>query len=205
MRTPSSHAVIDKCMIKETGRTSHSTMAPGKPIKEGYKLFAIGDEGYLYNYTWYSPIQGLEGRPKTKGLGETSAMVFKLATDTLPKDSILFIDNYFTCLELAVALRGQGITVCGTIKPGRKDLPELLVEMKQQFARDIPYGVLAAVVQKDVLLVAWQDNNLVLGLSTAYGAREIEDSISKKRKRPSKTSTNTRVVLPAFKENNQDV
>ena len=205
LRTPSSHTAIDECMIKETGRTHHSTIAPGKPIKEGYKLFAIGDEGYLYNYSWYSPVQGLEGRPKTKGLGETSAMVYKLATDTLPKDTILFMDNYFTCPELAVALRGRGIAVCGTMKPSRRDLPKLLVEMKKEFAKDIPYGVLAAVVQDDVLMVAWQDNNLVLGLTTAYGVREIDDSVSKKRKRPSRTSTNARVVLPAFKENGQDV
>lgn len=150
-------------------------------------------------------MQGLEGRPKTKGLGETSAMVLKLATDTVSKDSILFMDNYFTCLELTAALRDQGIAVCGTMKPNRRDLPELLVKMKQEFAKDIPYGVLAAMVQDDILLVAWQDNNLVLGLTTAYGVREVDDSISKKRKRPSKTSINARVVLPAFKENGQDV
>lgn len=76
-------------MIKETGRTSHSTMAPGKSIKEGYKLFVIGDEGYLYNYVWYSSMQGLEGRSKTKGLGETSVMVLKLGTDMVFKDSIV--------------------------------------------------------------------------------------------------------------------
>ena len=124
------HVIIDKYMIKETGRTSHSTMALGKSIKEGYKLFAIGDEGYLYNYAWYSSVQGLEGRPKTKGLGETSAMVLKLDTDMVPKNSILFMNNYFTCLKLVVALRDQGITVCGTMKPNRRDLPELLIKMK---------------------------------------------------------------------------
>ena len=180
-------------------------MAPGKPIKEGYKLFAIGNEGYIYGYSWYSPVQGLEGRPKVKGLEDTSAMVFKLAIDLLPNNTILFIDNYFTCPELAMALRGRRITVYGTIKPERKDLPELLVQMKTEFAKDIPYRVLAAVIQKDVLQVAWQDNNLILGLTTAYSIREINDSITKKRKRPSKTSTNARVILPAFKENDQDV
>ena len=117
-------------MIKKTGRISYLTIVSGKPIKEGYKLFFIGDEDYLYNYAWYSPIQGLECRLKTKGLGDTSVMVLKLATDTLLKDSILFIDNYFICTELAVALRDRGIAVYRTIKPGRRDLPELLVEMK---------------------------------------------------------------------------
>ena len=96
LRTPSSHVAIDECMIKETGHTVHSTQAPGKPIPEGYKLFAIADEGYLYNYAWYSSVQGLEGRSKVKGLADTSAMVYKLAIDTLLSDTILFMDNYFT-------------------------------------------------------------------------------------------------------------
>ena len=64
-------------MIKETRRTHHSTIAPGKPIKERYKLFAIGDEGYLYNYSWYSPAQGLEGRSKVKNLGDTVSLGYK--------------------------------------------------------------------------------------------------------------------------------
>ncbi len=204
LRTPSSHVAIDECIIKAEGRTSHSTVAQNKPILLGYKLFAIGDEGYLCNFSFYSPVQGLEARPKTKGLGETSAMVFKLATDTLPSETILFMDNYFSCIELAKALRGRGIAVCGTMKTNRRDLPKLLLEMKQTFARDIPYGVLDAMVYDDVLCVAWQDNNLVLALTTAYGVREIDDVVSKTRKRPSKTSTNARIVLPAFKENGKD-
>ena len=154
LRTPSSHTAIDEYMIKETGRTHHSTQAPGKPISEGYKLFAIGDEGYLYNFSWYSPVQGLEGRPKVKGLGDTSAMVYKLATDILPPDSILFMDNYFTEPKLAGNLKAKRIAVCGTMKPNRPDLPELLMEMKKLFSKDIPYGVLTVVVQDDILFVA---------------------------------------------------
>ena len=77
--------------------------------------------------------------------------------------------------------------------------------MKKKFAKDIPMGVLAAVVLSNVLFVAWRDNNLVLGLTTAYDVREVDDSVSKKRKRPSKTSTNARVILLVFKENEKDV
>ena len=91
------------------------------------------------------------------------------------------------------------------MKPSRSNLPALLVKMKKVFAKNIPYGVLAAVVQNDVLHVAWQDNNLVLALTTAYGVHEVDDTVSKKRKRPSKTSTNARVVLPAFQEDEQPV
>ena len=54
-------------------------------------------------------------------------------------------------------------------------------------------------------MIAWQDNNLVLGLTTKYGVREVNNYIFKKRKCPSKTSINARVTLPAFKENKKDV
>ena len=131
--------------------------------------------------------------------------MYKLATNILPPNSILFIDNYFTEPKLAGNLKAKRIAVCGTMKPNRPDLLELLVEMKKLFSKDIPYGVLAVVVQDDILFVAWQDNNLVLALTTIYSIREIDDMIPKKRKRPSKTSTNARVVLPAFKENDQPV
>lgn len=97
-------------MIRETGRTHHFTQVSGKPISEGYKIFSIGDEGYLYNYAWYSPVQGLEGRPKVKNLA------FKLVTDTLPSGIILFMDNYFTEPKLTGALKAEGIAVCGTMK-----------------------------------------------------------------------------------------
>ena len=76
---------------------------------------------------------------------------------------------------------------------------------KVVFAKDVLYRVLAAVVQNDVLHVAWQDNNLVLALTTSYSVHEVDDTVSKKRTRPSKTSTNARIVLPAFQENGQPV
>ena len=41
--------------------------------------------------------------------------------------------------------------------------------------KDIPYEVLTAMVQDNVLFVAWQDNILVLRLTTAYNMREIHE------------------------------
>lgn len=61
------------------------------------------------------------------------------------------------------------------------------------------------MVQDDVLLVAWQDNNLVLELITAYDIREMNNFVFQKRKRLSKTSINTRIGLHAFKKNEKDI
>ena len=75
-------------------------------------------------------MQGLKDRSKCKGLGEILVIILKLTADTLLKDIILFINNYFTCIELALALRDRGITIYKTIKPNRKDLPKLLIKIK---------------------------------------------------------------------------
>ena len=77
--------------------------------------------------------------------------------------------------------------------------------MKQRFTKDIPYGTLTAVVQDNILMIAWQNNNLILALTTAYGVREVNNTIIKKRKRLNRTSTNNRIVLPTFKEDENNV
>ena len=81
-------------------------------------------------------------------------MVYRMVTETLPPDTILFMNNYFSDIKLAVALKDRRIAVCGTLKQNRGDLPKLLVDIKKDFSKDIPYGVLAAMVQNDILLIA---------------------------------------------------
>ena len=65
--------------------------------------------------------------------------------ETLSSDIILFINNYFTELRLAIALKVRRIAVYRTIKHSRTDLPELLIEMKTIFAKDISYETLTTV------------------------------------------------------------
>jgi Transposase IS4 len=55
--------------------------------------------------------------------------------------------------------------------------------------------MLAQVVDS-TLCFLWQDNNAVLGLTTAHCLKD--DTIERLRKRPSPTSTNARIVRPVF-------
>jgi hypothetical protein len=49
-------------------------------------------------------------------------------------------------------------------------------------------------VEQDILCLAWQDNNIVLGLSNIHTVDKAEDFVENKRRRPAKTSTNSRIV-----------
>src|SRR5947199_9913828 len=56
-----------------------------------------------------------------------------------------------------------------------------------------------AHVVENVLCFMWQDNNAVLGVTTAHSLhRPEEDTIIRDRKRPKLTSTNARITRPIF-------
>jgi hypothetical protein len=51
-------------MIAYRGRSFHKVKLPSKPIKEGYKVWVLGDSGYVYDWLWHSRTDGPEGIPE---------------------------------------------------------------------------------------------------------------------------------------------
>jgi hypothetical protein len=76
----------------------------------------------------------------------------------------------------------------------------MLSDIKARFATKLEWNTLLAAVVKDVLCLAWQDNNIVLALSNIHTVNKAEDFREKERKRPAKTSTNGRIVRRVFGE-----
>ena len=51
-----------------------------------------------------------------------------------------------------------------------------------------------------MLCISWQDNNLVLGLSTIHTVHEASSHITRFRKRPQTTSTNAATARKVFSD-----
>ena len=85
----------------------------------------------------------------------------------------------------------------GIIRP-HKAFPDSLSIIKKQFAKKLPWNTLVAAVEQDILYIAWQDNNIILGLSNIYTVNKVEDWIERKRRRPAKMSTNSRLIREIF-------
>jgi hypothetical protein len=53
-------------MLKFEGRTTQKITIPGKPIPIGFKIFALGDSGYIYNWEYTRPglAEGLKEEKK---------------------------------------------------------------------------------------------------------------------------------------------
>jgi hypothetical protein len=170
---------------------------PKKPIKQGYKIYGIADHGYIYNWVWSSREKGLQDVFNFPDLTKTACLVRSLAL-SLPRRYItIYMDNYFTSIPLFAELQACKFGAVGTTRP-HKQFPSELSIIKKRFAKRLEWNTLLAAVVNDILCLAWQDNNIVLGLSNIHTVDKAEDFREKKRKRPAKTSTNGRLVRGVF-------
>jgi hypothetical protein len=93
----------------------------------------------------------------------------------LPRRYIaIYIDNYFTLVPLFIELRACKFSVVGTTRLYKAFLDSLLI-IKKQFRKKLPWNILITAVKQDILCLAWQDNNIVLGLSNIYTMDKVED------------------------------
>ena len=76
---PGTKVAVDEGMIAYHGHTHYTIKAPHKPIKQGFKFWALGDHGYIYNWLWYSRTEGTEATKRSRTLAETQVLVLNLA------------------------------------------------------------------------------------------------------------------------------
>jgi hypothetical protein len=218
--TPGSHLSVDEVMVRCFGRTLHTYKMPNKPIKQGYKIFALAEHGYIWSFSWSSRQFGIEEMFKWPGLTPTGSMVVELI-ERLPKipriepqikpqtepcleltisspvaSYSIYMDNYFNSVALFKHLYDRRYGACGTARP-TSGIPPLLQELKE-LGKGLPWGTLYALPVSDVLCLAWQDNSIVLGLSALHSA---DSFVSCQRKRLGKTSTNAVIARRPFGEN----
>src|SRR5436189_2255268 len=69
-------------MVPYFGHTWHTIKAPHKPIKQDYKVWALGNLGYIFNWLWYSETLGTEDlgmRSRRNTMADTQTLVISLA------------------------------------------------------------------------------------------------------------------------------
>jgi hypothetical protein len=184
LRQPGRDIAVDECMERFQGRSHDTVKIPSKPIKRGYKIWAIASEGYFFSWIWHQrgkgPLFEHNERPLRKLLkNNTSATVPVLLTrlPEAPQDRhyIIYLDNLFTSVPLFVYLRSLGFRASGTANP-KSGIWKKFLEIKAQEKKNdkLHWGWWQQEVTPDnlVMQTAWKDNGLVLMLSTSHLAEE---------------------------------
>lgn len=147
--TPSRNVAIDESMIGFKGRTSLKQYMPMKPVKRGFKVWALAcsETGYLYAFDIY---QGKEDvGPNT--LGER--VILKLLSSLENNGFCAYFDNFFSTIPLMKKLADKSLFGCGTIRQTRKHFPKnKLIEDKK-----LAMGQSDFAVCDEISIVKWKD------------------------------------------------
>ena len=127
MYYPHCEVSIDEAMIPFKGRLSMKQYFPLKPVKRGFKVWAMSDatNGYMCDFSVYT--------------GATDGREVALGEKVLLSDSImgrhhqLFFCNYFTSMNLLSTLLNKCTYACGTIHTNRKQYPAEISEEVKKF------------------------------------------------------------------------
>ena len=102
-------------------------------------------------------------------MADTQTLVLSLAK-CLPdpvKGYILYFDNLFSSIPLAVALGKLDIGVMSIAWVNTLGLPSSFIQLKRG-KEVLEWGHLRVAIIKRILCFLWQDNNRVLGMIIAY-------------------------------------
>jgi len=160
---------VDEAMIKFHGMHYGSVGAPNKPCKRGFKVFVLADgqTGYLYDFMVYMR--------KQRETGLTKRVVETLSESITNLNHIIFVDKFYTSIELALSLLKKGTYLNGSFNTSRRNWPHDLKPIKRARKRDDPVrslqrGDSIARQSKDgkMMAVCWKDSALVYNLSTCH-------------------------------------
>lgn len=131
--TPATWLSIDEIMSPFHGRSNHRVKLKNKPIKEEYKIWAIGYGGYVLDWLSYSPVHGSEnchckgnrlfriiGQKSSIPLADTFQVLVRLCEELKVKHQhtkcVVFLDSLFLNEFVAKCLLSLEIGVIGTTR-----------------------------------------------------------------------------------------
>lgn len=168
----SSFLSVDESMIAFKGRSSMKQYMPMKPVKRGYKVWCIADSctGYVYKFDIYTGKS--DNVDRAKSLGEK--VVIRLTASLKNKCCLVAFDNFFTTCSLMKTLGENKIYAVATVRPNRKDLPNIFKEKS-----NLKRGEFMYKTKGNIAAVKWMDNKPVHFLTNCFSPR---DTTTVKRK-----------------------
>eukprot|EP01022_Parablepharisma_sp_SALTPOND_P003169 TRINITY_DN11262_c0_g1_i1.p1 TRINITY_DN11262_c0_g1~~TRINITY_DN11262_c0_g1_i1.p1 ORF type:complete len:369 (-),score=4.95 TRINITY_DN11262_c0_g1_i1:139-1245(-) len=155
---PSQHLSLDESMISYKGRAVFKVYIPTKPTKWGVKLHSLCESGtgYCLNFK-LDP-----GKSIKKPSGYLYTLALELLKYNLGLYHTVYMDSYYTSIELFETLYCKNTGATGIIRKNRRGLPKEFVKQKNKEPIEFALNNIA-------VLTKWLDKKQLLCLSTVYG------------------------------------
>ncbi|XP_047112014.1 piggyBac transposable element-derived protein 4-like [Schistocerca piceifrons] len=122
---PEKTVTVNEGICHYSVRVGFKVYMANKPNKYGMKLYILAESrtGYIWNFEVY------HGRDETIDNSASSVMK-RLANKFLGKGHIVYVDRFYTSVQLAEELTDDNTGLVGTMMKNRKGLPKLLKDAK---------------------------------------------------------------------------
>lgn len=174
----SEYATLDEKLQSFRGRCPFRQYMPNKPAKYGIKIFALVDSisYYTSNLEVYTGVQP-DGpfRVDNSAISVTKRLVLPI----WKTGRNVTMDNWFTSVPLAEDLLNNKLTIIGTLKKNKREVPPSFVCNKNRPVFGSYFGF-----QKNKTLVSYKANKkkTVLLLSTMHSGKIIDETTAEKKK-----------------------
>ena len=173
---PKKELSLDEMTIAFKGRSMMKLYNKSKPDKWGYKVFVVSEatSGYVLKFF---PYVGKVSDENDDGVLHSHRVVRNLMNSFKGKGHELYIDSYYSSIDLAKELVQGKIGVCGTVNPNRRNIPSVIKTQQLRLEKgDKP----VFMRNGRLLLCAWQDTKRVTMLSSIHTNECIEKRIRSK-------------------------
>ena len=152
---------IDESMVPYYGRHSAKMFIRGKPIRFGFKIWALcGSDGYPYKLDIYTGRSSNRDPRLPLGQQVVEDMLAVVSRLSEPAKHEVFFDNFFSSVKLFEALSEKNFLASGTIRDNRTSgASKNLTTNKQMKKRD--RGTYDYRSNGKVFICKWQDNSAV--------------------------------------------
>lgn len=168
---------IDEELVKFRGKCPFKQYLPSKPGKYGIKIFAVVDSKTMYSFNM-EIYPGKQPEGPYNLLNNPHPLVMRLMEPILDSGRNLTIDNFFTSVPLAKDLLNRKITLVGTLRKNKREIPpEMLSNKRKEY--DSLFGF-----TKELTIVSYvpKKRKTVLDLSSFHHDSTIDTDTDYKKK-----------------------
>ncbi|XP_039537932.1 piggyBac transposable element-derived protein 4-like [Pimephales promelas] len=173
MFNPGSEVTVDECLVPFRGRCSFKQYMPNKPAKYGLKIWAACDarKSYAWNMQVYT------GKPRDGQPERNQGMRVVLDLTTGLQGHTVTCDNFFTSYALGQELLRRKLTMVGTVRKNKPELPPALLTTRD---RTVFSSLFAFNETHSLVSYCPKKHKNVLLMSTCHKDGKISDREDKK-------------------------
>lgn len=166
---PTQDIYIDECLLLWKGRLSCKQYIPFKRSSFGMKFYVLceSQSGYIWNFCVYTGKNTDYGKNYSQYKTATR-IVLELCHGLLGQGYRVYLNNWYTSIELAQKLCTCKTDIIGTMRQQRLDVPS---DIKTTLLKK---GQYIARYNNKIMLLKWRDKRDVLLLSTIHSTNMMK-------------------------------